>query len=80
MSDVRPVIPALATQVGGNHYKDFEIEPLEYIVRNKLSFTQGSVVKYVSRYQFKGGAEDLKKAIHFLQVMLESEYGGERDA
>ena len=49
------------TQVGGNHYTKFPIQPYEFISKNDLSFFQGNVVKYVCRYQRKGGAEDIKK-------------------
>ena len=55
------------------HYK-MEIEPIEYINRNGLSFMEGNVVKYVSRHAKKGGADDIKKAIHYLQLILENEY------
>lgn len=65
---------ALDVQVGGGHYKDLAIQPVEYIQRNKLGFCEGSVVKYVTRHGSKGGAEDIKKAIHFLQLLLEIDY------
>ena len=55
------------------HYK-MEIEPIEYINRNGLSFMEGNVVKYVSRHARKGGADDIKKAIHYLELILENEY------
>ena len=55
------------TQVGGNHYTKFPIQPYEFISKNDLSFFQGNVVKYVCRYQRKGGAEDIKKIIHYCQ-------------
>jgi hypothetical protein len=48
------------TQVGGNHYTKFPIQPYEFISKNNLSFFQGNVIKYVCRYQRKGGAEDIK--------------------
>ena len=57
-------------QVGGSHYKDFHIQPYEFISKNDLSFFQGNVVKYVCRYQRKGGAEDIKKIIHYCQLEL----------
>ena len=58
------------TQVGGNHYTKFPIQPYEFISKNDLSFFQGNVVKYVCRYQRKGGAEDIKKIIHYCQLEL----------
>jgi hypothetical protein len=56
-------------QVGGDHYKDMEIEPWEYAEANKLSFLQGNIVKYVSRYKSKGGLQDLKKARHCIDLL-----------
>ena len=68
------MIKALEEQVGGNHYKNFEIEPLEFSARNQLGFCEGNVVKYVCRHRLKGGIEDLKKAMHYLRVLMEVEY------
>ena len=58
------------TQVGGNHYIKFPIQPYEFISKNDLSFFQGNVIKYVCRYQRKGGAEDIKKIMHYCQLEL----------
>ena len=58
------------TQVGGNHYTKFPIQPYEFISKNDLSFFQGNVVKYVCRYQRKGGAEDIKKDNTLLPVRI----------
>ena len=46
------------TQVGGSHYKDFKIQPIEFITANKLSFIQASIIKYICRYDKKNGKED----------------------
>ena len=62
-----------SAQVAGSHYKDLAIQPVEYIIANNLSYLQGSVIKYTTRYKSKGGVEDLKKAIHFLQMMIHEE-------
>lgn len=70
IANVKPV-PTLATQIGGNHYKQLPIEPLVYIMANKLGFVEGSVVKYVSRWKFKGGIQDLEKAAHLLLAYVE---------
>ena len=64
---------SLDRQVGGNHYKDMDIQPAEYIMRNGLQFAEGCVIKYVSRWRYKGGVEDLRKAMHFLEMLIESE-------
>ena len=66
-------IPRLANeeQVGGDHYKTQPIQPWDYIVSNNLGYLEGCVVKYVSRYKEKGGVQDLKKAAHYLQKLME---------
>lgn len=64
---------ALSRQVGGTHYKDMPIQPIEYIHKNQIGFFEGSVIKYVSRWRAKGGIEDLKKARHFLDLLIDFE-------
>lgn len=59
-------------QVGGDHYK-LPIQPIEYILANGLGYCEANVVKYVSRWRNKGGIQDLKKAIHYLEMLIESE-------
>ena len=70
----------LSKQVGGSHYKDFEIQPVEFIHMNGLGFCAGNVVKYVCRHKAKGGREDLLKARHYLDLLLELEYGDDPEA
>lgn len=62
-------------QHGGSHYKGMAIEPAEYCQKNQLHFCESSAVKYISRHGYKGREEDVKKAIHFCQMVLEMEYG-----
>lgn len=64
---------ALNTQVGGSHYKDMVIQPVEFIERNNLGFCVGNVIKYVCRYKSKNGIEDLKKAKHYLEILIDIE-------
>ena len=64
---------ALDTQVGGNHYNSMKIQPIEYTMANKMNPLQHTVIKYVSRYQAKNGIEDLKKAIHSLELLIQFE-------
>lgn len=64
---------AFKEQTGGNHYKHLAIQPVEYIHRNGLGFIEGSVVKYVTRWRNKNGVEDLKKARHFIDLLIEME-------
>jgi hypothetical protein len=56
-------------QVGGNHYQ-LPIEPIDYIVKNDIPYREGNVIKYVTRHKKKNGAEDIKKAIHYLEMIL----------
>ena len=63
-------------QEGGFHYK-IAIQPIEYIYANKLDFFEGNVIKYVTRHRSKNKAEDIKKAIHYLELLLQLEYNQE---
>lgn len=63
----------LGEQIGGNHYKDMKIQPVEFIHANGIGYIEGCVIKYVSRWRKKGGAEDLKKARHFIDLLLQLE-------
>ena len=58
------------TQVGGSHYQNYVIQPLEYTLANNLNFCQGNVIKYITRYKDKNGAEDLRKAKHYIDILL----------
>lgn len=59
-------------QVGGDHYK-LPIQPIDYIVKNNLGYIEGNIIKYVTRYKSKNGVEDLKKAQHYLEMLIEEE-------
>ena len=65
---------ALDKQESGDHYKDKSIQPIVYIHANDLGFCEGNVVKYVTRHKSKNGAADIRKAIHYLELLLELEY------
>ena len=60
-----------ARQVGGAHYKGKSIQPWDYISSNRLGYLEGNIIKYVSRWQDKGGIEDLRKARHYLDKLIE---------
>ena len=66
-----PLVP----QVAGNHYKNRGIQPIEYSARNELSFCQGNVIKYITRYKDKNGIEDLAKVIHYTMLEAFFQYG-----
>lgn len=61
------------TQVGGDHYKEKSIQPWDFIAANQLGYFEGNIVKYVSRWRDKGGINDLKKARHYLDKLIELE-------
>jgi len=65
---------ALRRQVGGSHYKDSKIQPVEFISANNLGFLEGNAVKYICRHTTKGGEQDIDKAIHYLQMIKELVY------
>ena len=65
---------ALDVQVGGGHYKDMKIQPVEFCHANKMGGIESAVVKYVSRHRFKNGIEDINKAIHLLEILKQLEY------
>lgn len=58
-------------QVGGRHYIDKPFQPWDFIVGNKLGYLEGNIIKYVSRYKEKNGIEDLIKASHYLDKLIE---------
>lgn len=66
---------AKARQEGGEHYRTLKIQPVDYIEENGLRFSEGCAIKYITRHRFKNGAEDIRKAIHFCQLILERDYG-----
>ena len=69
------MVSATSSQVGGAHYRDMPIQPVEFIHKNGIPFIEGAVIKYCCRHRSKNGAEDIRKAIHFLQLLLQLEYG-----
>lgn len=68
---------ALDVQVGGGHYKDLAIQPVEYIHKNNLTYLEGNVVKYITRHKSKNGEQDVRKAIHYCQLILRMQYDTE---
>jgi len=66
-------------QVGGSHYKKMKIQPSKFVIENKLLFPEGNVIKYICRHQYKGGKEDLEKAVHFIEMIIERDYKDENE-
>lgn len=66
-------MPTLDHQVAGDHYKKMKIQPIEYILANCLGYCEANVVKYISRWRQKNGIEDLRKARHYIDILIEQE-------
>ena len=65
---------SLKKQIGGSHYNRYKIQPAEFINKNNLLFAEGNAIKYICRHSVKGKAEDIEKAIHYLEMILERDY------
>lgn len=61
-------------QEGGSHYKKMAIQPIDFIYYNQIPFIEANVIKYVLRHRNKNGIEDLKKARHYIDLLIEKEY------
>ena len=61
-------------QHGGSHYQNFKIQPSKFVVENELLYPEGCAIKYICRHQSKGREQDIKKAIHYLEMILERDY------
>ena len=66
-------------QVGGNHYQSMKIQPAEFINKNKLPFAEGNAIKYICRHINKGGEQDLEKAKHYIDMIIERDYGDDAE-
>ena len=62
------------TQVGGNHYQTMKIQPAEFINKNEMKFAEGNAIKYICRHVNKGGLQDLQKAKHYIDMIIERDY------
>jgi hypothetical protein len=71
---------SLKEQIGGNHYKNLKIQPIEYIHANGLGYFEGNVIKYTTRWKSKDGVSDLRKARHYLDLLIEMVAGPQVDA
>ena len=65
---------SLEEQVGGKHYRNMKIQPAEFINENKLLFAEGNAINYICRHASKGGKEDLLKAKHYIDMIIERDY------
>ena len=76
--NAKPYNP-LNSQVGGSHYNEYTIQPIEYAMANNLDYCQANAIKYITRFRDKNGLEDLKKAIHNIEILIELEYTRKED-
>lgn len=70
---------ALDKQEGGQHYKSFAIQPIEFIHANGIPYMEANVIKYVCRHRDKNGVQDLRKAIHYLELLIDLQYANGSD-
>ena len=61
-------------QYGGSHYQKYVFQRSEFVVKNKMLFPEGNAIKYIVRHQDKGKKQDILKAIHFLEMIIERDY------
>ena len=66
-------------QIGGKHYLKYKIQPSKFVVENRLLYPEGCVIKYILRHQDKGGKQDLLKAKHFIDMIIERDYSEEKE-
>ena len=64
-------------QVGGDHYKSMKIQPAKFALENKLDYCQANAIKYICRHASKNGKQDLEKAKHYIDLLIEHYYGGD---
>ena len=67
------------TQVGGDHYSKMKIQPAEFVNKNKMLFAEGNAIKYICRHINKGGEQDLEKAKHYIDMIIERDYGDDAE-
>ena len=65
---------AYKKQIGGNHYSRFKVQPSKFINDNNLQFAEGNAIKYICRHAYKGGKQDLEKAKHYIDMIIERDY------
>lgn len=74
MQEAQPSNEALKTQVGGSHYKGMKIQHVEFVHANNIPYIEANAIKYICRHRQKSGRQDIEKAIHYLQILLDLEY------
>jgi len=59
-------------QIGGNHYLKYKIQPVDFIIKNNIGFVEGNIIKYILRFKEKGGVQDLLKAKHYIELLIDT--------
>jgi hypothetical protein len=77
MTAKKSAMKAIDQQIGGDHYKYWEIQPVEFIMKNNIPFCEANAIKYLCRWRKKGGIDDLRKAKHYIDLLIEAENGGD---
>lgn len=72
--DINSAKNALNVQVGGNHYRDMVIQPIEFITANNIGYIEGNIIKYICRHAHKDGLQDLEKIKHYVDLLIEAKY------
>lgn len=72
------MMTAKQSQVGGDHYRSMKIQPVEFIHANGIGYLEGNIIKYACRHAAKNGAQDVRKIIHYCELILELQYGEQR--
>ena len=67
-------LDAYEKQIGGSHYQKYKIQPSKFVIENELLYPEGCVIKYIIRHRDKGKKQDLLKAIHFIEMIIERDY------
>jgi hypothetical protein len=67
-------IKASEVQIGGTHYKQMKIQPIDFIYENQIPYIESNVIKYICRHRYKNGLQDLEKAKHYIDLLIEKEY------
>ena len=62
-------------QIGGSHYLKYKIQPVDFIIKNNIGFVEGNIIKYILRFKEKGGVQDLLKAKHYIELLIDSSKG-----
>ena len=64
----------LQSQVGGTHYQNYKVQPIIWALDNHINAAEFSILRYLLRYKHKNGLEDLNKALHYTQILMQQTF------